>query len=97
MTLSKTKIALHRLGVLLSPALEILFAELLSEYIDNHYDYPVDDDDEGGGGFHGGFSPYSFPEILEDCIEPTVRDTLAVVGKLVVWCVIFRVTAQSAR
>ena len=65
--------------------------------MDNHYDYPIDDD-EGGGGFDaGGLSPYSFPEILEHCIEPTVKSALAHVGKLIVWCVIFRVTTQSAR
>ena len=63
--------------------------------MDNHYDYPMDDEDGGFDG--GGGGAYSFPEILEHCIEPTVRSALAHVGKLIVWCVIFRVTTQSAR
>ena len=42
-----------------------------------------------------GMAPFSFAEILEHCLEPTLRDGLAHVGKLVFWCVVFRILTQS--
>ena len=73
--------------------------EMMFEY--EHYDPDFEDHDyeddymgDHGGGL-GGLSPFSFQEIMEHCLEPTVRDGLAHVGKVVVWCVIFRVITQS--
>lgn len=33
-------------------------------------------------------------ELLELCIEPTVRDGLSHVGKLLLWCFLFRASTQ---
>ena len=42
-----------------------------------------------------GLAPFSFSESLEHCLEPTVKDGLAHVGKLVFWCMVFRIVTQS--
>jgi len=42
-----------------------------------------------------GVSPFSFAEILEHCIEPTVKDAFSHIGKLIFWCMIFRILTQS--
>ena len=62
-------------------------------YVDRYFPDPMDMEEMEGGGL----APFSVSEILEHCIEPTVKSALAHVGKLIVWCVIFRVTTQSAR
>ena len=40
------------------------------------------------------FSPYSFDEILENCIIPNATDGLKMIGPVVFWCVVFRILTQ---
>ena len=42
-----------------------------------------------------GLAPFTFSEILEHCLEPTLRDGLVHVGKLIFWCIAFRILTQS--
>ena len=41
------------------------------------------------------FSPYSFDEILENCIIPTATDALKELLPVVFWCIVFRILTQS--
>merc|ERR1712029_471580 len=66
--------------------------DVMLEYEDYDPDYFAGFEDGMGGG---GLSPFSFQEILEHCLEPTVRDGLGHVGKVIVWCVVFRILTQS--
>ena len=60
-------------------------------YVDRYFqNMEVDDDMEMGGGL----TPFSVSEILEHCIEPTLTDGLKHMGKIIIWCVIFRVVTQ---
>ena len=67
--------------------LQLTEEELELLYQDD-YDYP-------GGGAAGSSS--SFADILEQCIEPTVRDAFLHIGKLLFWCLIFRIATQSSK
>ena len=68
----------------------------LTEYEDDQYAAVMDDEDlDYVDPIYPGFT--SFAEILEYCIEPTLRDGLLHVGKLVVWCIVFRIATQSSR
>jgi len=60
-------------------------------YVDRYFqNMELDDDMEMGGGL----TPFSVSEILEHCIEPTLTDGLKHMGKIIIWCVIFRVITQ---
>ena len=48
------------------------------------------EDDMGGG-----LAPFSVSEIMEHCIEPTVTDGLKHMGKIIVWCLLFRIVTQT--
>ena len=48
-----------------------------------------------GGDGGGGLAPFSFEDILKHCLEPTVKDGLQHVGKVILWCVVFRIITQS--
>jgi len=65
-------------------------------YVDQFYgggmDQEESDDDLGGG-----LAPFSVSEILEHCIEPTVTDGLKHMGKIIVWCLLFRLTTQTVQ
>ena len=65
--------------------------ELMYEY--EHYEPGFDDYDYDDG--KSGLTPFTFNQILEHCIEPTVKDGLKHVGKAIIWCVLFRLTTQS--
>ena len=43
----------------------------------------------------GGLAPFSVSEIMEHCIEPTVTDGLKHMGKIIVWCLLFRIVTQT--
>jgi len=60
-------------------------------YVDQFYDQnDFDDLDEDGS-----LSPFSFAEILEHCIEPTVTDGFKHMSKILIWSLIFRISTQS--
>ena len=61
----------------------------------DHYNDLINDDDEGHYFHPEGMTPFTFNEILEHCIEPTVRDATIHVGKLLFWCLVFRIAANS--
>ena len=63
-------------------------------YVDRYFSSMDLEDDEMGGG---GLTPFSVSEILEHCIEPTLSDGLKHMGKIIIWCVIFRVVTQLSR
>lgn len=71
----------------------------VSEYFDDPYDSPkVDVDYDYEDVLNANLlSPFSFGEILEHCIEPTLTDGLKHIGKLMLWCIIFRVLSQSCK
>jgi len=47
-------------------------------------------------GDDGGLAPFSVSEILEHCIEPTLTDGIKHMGKIVVWCLVFRTVTQTS-
>ena len=63
-------------------------------YVDRYFPEHMGDMEEMDGG---GLAPFSVSEILEHCIEPTMTDGLKHMGKIIVWCVIFRVVTQVSR
>jgi hypothetical protein len=74
--------------------------EILTEYYDDPYQHSRQED--GDYDYEdilnsNMYSPFSFNDILEHCIEPTLKDGLKHIGKLIVWCVIFRILSQSGK
>jgi len=63
-------------------------------YVDQFYPAGAlqDDLEEEMGG---GLAPFSVSEIMEHCIEPTVSDGLKHMGKIIVWCLLFRIVTQT--
>jgi len=61
-------------------------------YVDQFYPGILQDDMEELGG---GLAPFSVSQILEHCIEPTVTDGLKHMGKIIVWCLLFRFATQT--
>ena len=60
-------------------------------YVDRYYpNMDIEDEDM----MDGGLAPFSVSEILEHCIEPTLTDGLKHMGKIIIWCVIFRTVTQ---
>ena len=47
-------------------------------------------------GEDGGLAPFSMSEILEHCIEPTLTDGIKHMGKIIVWCLVFRTLTQTS-
>lgn len=71
------------------------------EYMDPHAQLSQEELEEfyaqHGHPGQGGLDPRSLEEIVEHCLEPTVSGAAAHVGKLLFWCLVFRVATQSAR
>ena len=63
-------------------------------YVDRYFQNMGEDDDDMIGG---GLAPFSVAEILEHCIEPTLTDGIKHMGKIIVWCIIFRVVTQLSK
>ena len=69
--------------------------EWLRDYYEDHYPQPhlapedMMTDEEVDDPY------YSMDEIVEHCIKPTVADALAHVGKLLFWCLVFRMATQT--
>jgi len=64
-------------------------------YVDRYYhpgEMELEEEDPMDGG---GLAPFSFSEILEHCIEPTLTDGLKHMGKIIAWCIIFRISTQT--
>ena len=73
--------------------------EFLVHYEDDPYppmseEYDYEDYDEFISKHGPVFSPYSFDEILENCIIPNATDGLKMIGPVVFWCVVFRILTQ---
>ena len=74
--------------------------EILENYEEDTYqqfteeDYDYDDFLMKNGPV---FSPYSFDEILENCIIPTATDALKELLPVVFWCIVFRILTQSCK
>lgn len=74
--------------------LEADYPYLTEEEIENFYAGGGGADD-GADGNIGDPYPYTFWDILEHCVDPTVRGALLHIGKLMVWCLVFRISTQS--
>ena len=71
-----------------------IYAKPIDEEVDYHDYYAGDDHMEDV--FNGdGFAPFSLTQIYEHCLVPTVLDAVRHVGKLVFWCVMFRILTQA--
>jgi len=64
-------------------------------YVDRYY--PGMDMEEDEMEMGGGLAPFSVSEILEHCIEPTLTDGLKHMGKIIAWCLIFRMATQTTK
>jgi len=65
------------------------------DYVDQFYHTDASMmDQEDLEGMEGGLSPFTVAEILHHCIEPTLMDGVKHTGKIIIWCVIFRITTQ---
>jgi len=63
-------------------------------YVDRFYPgMELEEEMEGGGGL----APFSVAEILEHCIEPTLTDGMKHMGKIIAWCLVFRLATQTTR
>jgi len=67
-------------------------------YVDRFYPGPdMDADEDEMQVVGGGLAPFTISEILEHCIEPTLTDGVKHMGKIIVWCLIFRMASQTTR
>ncbi len=70
--------------------------EILTEYDEDVYDQvkeEVDYDYDPDFDFAG---MMSFNEIMQQCIEPTVKDALRQIGgQVIAWCVFYRIVTQG--
>ena len=41
--------------------------------------------------------PFSLAEIVENCLIPTLEQGYGHVGKVIIWCIIFRIATQSCK
>jgi len=64
-------------------------------YVDRFY--PGMDLEEDDMEIGGGLAPFSVSEILEHCIEPTLTDGMKHMGKIIIWCLIFRMATQTTK
>jgi len=64
-------------------------------YVDRFY--PGMDLEEDEMEMGGGLAPFSVSEILEHCIEPTLTDGMKHMGKIIIWCLIFRMATQTTK
>lgn len=64
-------------------------------YVDRFY--PGMDLEEDDLEMGGGLAPFSVSEILEHCIEPTLTDGMKHMGKIIIWCLIFRMATQTTK
>ena len=63
-------------------------------YVERFYPgMELEEEMEGGGGL----APFSVAEILEHCIEPTLTDGMKHMGKIIAWCLVFRLATQTTR
>ena len=72
----------------------------LDDHDIQYYDYqsPNEEDVDYEDFFNSNMmSPFSFNEILEHCIEPTLTDGLKYIGKIIAWCLVFRIVTQSCK
>merc|ERR1719357_1891395 len=67
-------------------------------YVDRFYPGPdMDADEDEMQVVGGGLAPFTISEILEHCIEPTLTDGVKHMGKIIAWCLIFRMASQTTR
>ena len=64
--------------------------EDFNEPIDEEIDYDYEE-------FYNSqlMTPFTFNEILENCIEPTLSDGSKFVGRVIIYCILFRILTQS--
>lgn len=70
--------------------------DVLVDYEEDRYP-PVRDEDYDYEDFlrnNAAFAPFTFDEILENCILPTSNDGLKYVGPMIFWCLVFRILTQ---
>ena len=73
-----------------------LYAKPLEEMdYQEYYDGETDSDMEGGFTGDGFMAPFSLAYIYEHCLIPNMLDAFRHVGKLVLWCVMFRILTQA--
>jgi len=73
--------------------------EWLTEYYEDEGEYPVLQEEERPEWADTDGDPWrqamSVAEVLEHCVAPTVESGAAHVGKVVAWCVVFRICTQT--
>ena len=67
-----------------------IYAKPIEEEVDYH-DYYADGDSNDGDEF----APFTLTQIYEHCLVPNILDAIRHVGKLVFWCIMFRVLTQA--
>ena len=73
--------------------------DVLVDYEEDRYP-PVRDEDYDYEDFlrnNAAFAPFTFDEILENCILPTSNDGLKYVGPMIFWCLVFRILTQCCK
>ena len=73
--------------------------DILVDYEEDRYP-PVQDEDYDYEDFlqnNAAFAPFTFDEILENCILPTSNDGLKYVGPMIFWCLVFRILTQCCK
>ena len=71
--------------------------EDLHAFYEDGYEKTNDDADYDYDEFLQSQMPFSFDEILEYCLIPTVESGFGHVGKVLIWCAIFRVITQTCK
>ena len=74
-----------------------IYAKPIEEGVDYHDYYAGgDSNDDMEDVFNGdGFAPFTLTQIYENCLVPNLLDAIRHVGKLVFWCIMFRVLTQA--
>ena len=74
-----------------------VYAKPLGE--DEYQDYYYSDHDgamdQNVGFGEDGFAPFTLTQIYEHCLIPNLLDAIRHVGKLLFWCIMFRVLTQA--
>ena len=78
------------------------------DYDSDHYAKPIDEEVDYGDYYvtdsdgnmedvfnEDGFAPFTLTQIYEHCLVPHLLDAIRHVGKLVFWCVMFRILTQA--
>ena len=64
--------------------------DVYTDFEPKDYEYETTDED-----LDGIVNSFSFQEIFQDCLRPTLESAFDPLGKLLFWCIVFRIVTQA--